>query len=398
MGLSVITAEGAFRQLWRRPRYPSFLLTVLFARISGSMFNTAGVLLVLTRTHSAPVAGITAAAGVVPAALSGPLLGAWLDVARRRRVLIVADQLLSVVGLVAVVALAGHAPDWTVPAVAVLYSLTRPFSQGSFFSTLADIAGAELLDQASTIEATSLNLAIVVGPAMAGALAGVIGAAETVELQAVLTVVVAALVAVNPAFDVRPVDRPESVSHALRTGLRALSRQRALLATSFSSSLAAFSWGLMLVGFPLYAAQTLHTAAHASGYLWAAVAGGSILGTFVLHGPPGLRRVGFSYGVLGLSALLWPLAATLAVGIALIGFTGFLEGPAYSGTIALRQRHAPPAARAQVMTTVTSISQLMLSAGAALGGAIHHPMTLIAMFVCVNLIAAAGAVSRGPLA
>jgi MFS family permease len=170
-----------------------------------------------------------------------------------------------------------------------------------------------------------------------------------------------------------------------------------LLATSFSSGLAAFSWGLMLVGFPLYAAETLHTAAHASGYLWGAVAAGSILGTFVLHGPPGLRRVGVSYGILGLSALLWPLAGTLAAGIALIGLTGFLEGPAYSGTIALRQRHAPPTARAQVMTTVTSISQLMLSAGAALGGAIHDPMTLILMFVAVNLIAAAGALSRGPL-
>ncbi|MGH2896059.1 MAG: MFS transporter, partial [Solirubrobacteraceae bacterium] len=272
------------------------------------------------------------------------------------------------------------------------------FSQGSFFSTLADIAGAELLDQASTIEATSLNVAIVIGPAMAGALAGVIGAAETVELQAVLTVVVAALVAVNPAFEVRPADRPDSVSHALRTGLRALVRRRVLLATSFSSSLAAFSWGLMLVGFPLYAAQTLHSASHSSGYLWAAVAGGSILGTFILRGPPGLRRVGFSYGILGLSALLWPLAGTLVVGIALIGFTGFLEGPAYSGTIALRQRHAPPAARAQVMTTLASVSQLMLSAGAALGGAIHDPWTLIVMFCAVNLIAAAGAVSRRSLA
>jgi predicted MFS family arabinose efflux permease len=398
VALTAPSTENAFRQLWRRPRYPGFLLTVLLARISSSMFNTAGVLLVLSRTHSAPVAGITAAAAVVPAAVSGPLLGAWLDVARRRRVLIVLDQMLSVAGLLAVVALAGHAPDWTIPAVTVLYSLTRPFSQGSFFSALADIAGAELLDQASTIEATSLNLAIVVGPAMAGALAGIIGAAETVELQAVLTVVVAVLVGINPAFEARPAERADSVSHALRTGLRALRRQRVLLATSFSSSLAAFSWGLMLIGFPLYAAQMLHSAPHASGYLWAAVAGGSILGTFVLHGPPGMRRVGFSYGILGLSALLWPLAGALAVGIALIGFTGFLEGPAYSGTIALRQRHAPSAARAQVMTTVTGVSQLALSAGAALGGAIHDPMTLIVMFVVVNLVAAAGALSRGSLA
>ena len=102
-------------------------------------------------------------------------------------------------------------------------------------------------------------------------------------------------------------------------------------------------WGLMLVGFPLYALQILHSPAHTSGYLWAAVAAGSFVGTFVLHGPPRLRRVGYSYGILALSALLWTLAANLAVGIALIALTGFLEGPAYSGTIALRQRHSPAA-------------------------------------------------------
>lgn len=393
-----IAPQPSFRRLWGRPQYPGFLLTVSLSRTSATMFNTAGVLLILLRTGSAPLAGLTAAAAVVPAALTGPVLGAWLDVARRRRVLIVVDQLLSVVGLIAIVLLAGHAPNWTVPAVTVIYSLTRPITQGSFFSSLAVVAGPELLDQASAIEATSLNLAVVVGPVLAGTLVGLIGAAETVEIQAGLTIVVAVLVGINPVFDLRGVDhRPDSVSRALRAGLRALARQRVLLATSFSQCLASFSWGLMLVGFPLYAVQKLHSAPHTSGYLWAAMAAGSILGTFILHGPPSLRRVGISYGILALSALLWPLAGTLMVGIALILFTGFLEGPAYSGTIALRQRHAPPGARAQVMTTVTSAQQLTMSAGAAIGGVVHDPDTLILVFVAVNLVAAAGAMSRRSL-
>ncbi len=400
MALTSLTApQNSFRALWERPQYPGFILTVSVARISATMFNTAGVLLILVRTGSAPLAGLTAAAAVVPAAITGPLLGAWLDVARRRRVLIVFDQLLSVVGLVAIVALAGHAPNWTVPAVTVVYSLTRPLTQGSFFSSLAVVAGPELLDRASAIEATSLNMAVVVGPILAGTLAGLIGPARTVLLQAGFTVVVAVLVAINPVFDLgRAEDRPSSFSHALRTGLRALTRQRVIMATTFSQCLASCSWGLMLVGFPLYAVQRLHSAPHASGYLWAAVAGGSILGTFILHGAPSLRRVGLSYAALGLSALLWPLAGSLVAGVILILITGFLEGPAYSGTIALRQRFAPLGARAQVMTTITSIQQVMLSAGAAVGGVVHRPDTLILVFVVLNLIAGAGALSRRSLA
>ena len=96
-----------YAALLRRPRYLSFVLTVSLSRMTGAMFITSGVLLVLGRTGSAGLAGLTAAASTLPGALSGPVLGAWLDVARRRRVLIVVDQVLSVAALLAILALAG---------------------------------------------------------------------------------------------------------------------------------------------------------------------------------------------------------------------------------------------------------------------------------------------------
>lgn len=378
----------AYRRLVQRPRYPGFVLTVALSRVSSAMFNTAGVLLVLTRTHSAPLAGLTAAATVVPGAVMGPLFGAWLDVAHRRRLLVVTDQLLSAAGLIGILALAGHAANWTVPAVAVLYSVTRPLSTGSFFSVLAELAGAELLDAASAIEATSLNVAVVIGPALAGVLAGAVGATRTVELQIALTLVVAVLVAANPAFEARSEHRAASLRDAMRTGLRALARHPVLRATSLASSMAAFGWGLMIIGFPLYAVRELHAPAHASGYLWAAVAGGSIVGTFAFRGAPSLGRAALSYLAIALSALLWPLAATLAAGVALITLTGVLEGPAYSGMIALRQRHAPPAVRGQVMTTLNSFSGIAIAAGSAVGGLVSSPVDLILILVVVNVVAA----------
>ncbi len=382
---------GELGRLLRRPRYPGFVLTVSLSRVTVLMFNTAGVLLVLARTGSPALAGATAAASVLPGALSAPLLGAWLDASSHRRVLIVIDQLTSVITLIAIVALAGHAPNWTVPAVTAMYSVTRPFSSGSFFSALAEIAGPELLDQASVIESLSLNLSVIVGPALAGALAGAVGPATTIYVQAAITIVVAVLIAINPVFEARSEERVASAAHALRDGMRALVGNRALRATGVASSFAALGWGLMMVGFPIYATRTLHSPAHVSGYLWAAVAAGSIIGTFALRGRPSLRRVATSYAVLGLSALAWPLAGTLAVGIALVGCTGFLEGPAYSGTIALRQRHSPAAVRAQVITTLSGLAQLALAAGSLIGGAIHNPLTAIVAFTVINGFAALAA-------
>ena len=382
------------RALLQRPRYPGFVLTVTLSRLTATMFGTSGVLLVLARTGSVSLAGVTAAAAVVPGAISGPFLGAWLDVASSRRVLMVVDQLTSVVALLAMVALAGHAPNWTVPAVAVVFSVTRPFSAGSFYSAIAVLAGPELLDSASAIEASSLNFAYIAGPAMAGAIAGAAGAAAAIEVQAAITLLAALLVGINPAFEARSEERAPSAWHAMRAGLRALFRTRVLRAVGMSSTLAAFGWGMMVIGFPLYALRTLHAGAHAGGYLWAAMAAGSLVGTFVLSGRPTPRRVATSYGVLGLSALAWPLAGALWAGILLIFLTGFLEGPAFSGSVALRQRYTPPAVRAQLMMTLNGLALSFSAAGSALAGALNQLTPLIVGFVLINALAALAA-SRG---
>jgi MFS family permease len=394
MSAALTGRRSAFSALLRRPGYRSFVLTVSASRITGTMFNVAGVLLVLDRTHSAPLAGLTAAAASLPGAFTAPLLGAWLDVADHRRALIALDQLLSVVGLVAILLLAGHAPDWTVPAAAVVYSITRPLTFGSFFSAIAELAGPELLDAASAVEASSMNLALIIGPALAGALAGATSPATAIETQIGLTVAATVLIVINSAFEARSPERATGLRHAVRTGVSALVRVRMLRATAIASLLAAFGWGLMIVGFPVYAARTLHAGTHTSGYLWAGLALGSTIGTFWLRRDPSALRIAASYAVLGCSALLWPLAGSLAVGIALITLTGVLEGPAYSGTIAMRQRHSPPAVRAQTMTTLVGAALVAGSVGSAVGGAVHSVWPLVIMFVIANA-GAAFAASRG---
>jgi hypothetical protein len=176
--------------------------------------------------------------------------------------------------------------------------------------------------------------------------------------------------------------------------MRALRQIRLLRTTSIASSLAALGWGLMMIGFPRYAARTLDAGAHAGGYLWAAMAFGSTVGTFVLAGAPSPRRISRSYFILGLSALTWPLVHELALGMALVGLTGFLEGPAYSGSIAIRQRYTPAAVRAQVQTTITGVALVAASAGAAIGGLFDDPLPLFVAFVVINVLAAFTA-SRG---
>ncbi len=161
----------SLRRLRAQPGYPALVSAATLARISDEMFSLGVVLLVLERTDSAALAGLTVAAVSLPSLVTAPLLGAWLDLTGRRRSLMVADQLLIAGVLVALVAMVGNAPDWTVPLVVLLAGLTYPLSYGGFTSFIPVLVPDELLVSANALEATSFNLALVLGPALAGTLA-----------------------------------------------------------------------------------------------------------------------------------------------------------------------------------------------------------------------------------
>src|SRR4051812_50149815 len=59
----------------------------------------APVLLVLRRTGSPELAGLTLSAATLPALVTAPLIGAWLDVHGRRRAAIALNQVVLAAGL-----------------------------------------------------------------------------------------------------------------------------------------------------------------------------------------------------------------------------------------------------------------------------------------------------------
>src|SRR5436190_23918455 len=153
-------STATLASLRHQPGYPLFWVTATVTRLADEMFSVGVVLLVLERTGSAGLAGATVAAVTLPCIVSGPLLGAWLDRTGRRRRVMILDQMLAATTLVGIVALAGHAPDWTLPLVALLAGVTWPLSFGGFTSLIPVIVPDELLSQANALEATSFNFAV----------------------------------------------------------------------------------------------------------------------------------------------------------------------------------------------------------------------------------------------
>jgi MFS family permease len=385
-------------RLLRRPGFVRYSATVAAVRATGIMFNVAGVLLVLERTHDLALAGIVAAAASLPGAITGPFLGGWLDVIRSRRLLLVLDRLLTALALGAFLLLAGHAPNWVLPLVAAVYGIASPLSEGAFSSAVPEVAGPELLGVANTFEAASFNLAFIVGPALAGLIAGAAGAAAAVEVQLVVGLLLAALIATDRTFELRPVHpdaRPQSVLQAVREGLSASWLIAPLRWNLVIDCFYVFAWGTLVIGFPVYAVS-IAAGAHASGYMWAVISFGSMVGALTLgRGKRSPRLLmGACFLAMGVSAAAWPVADTLLVALPLVFLAGLFDGPAFVALISIRQRVAPAHLRAQIFTTASSVHTAVFAAGQASAAVFHQAFGTTATLLALSgLFALAGAVT-----
>jgi MFS family permease len=335
------------------------------------MFSVGVVLYVLDRTGSAAVAGATVAAVTLPSFLSGPVLGAWLDLTGRRRAIMVVDRTIMASALLGVLALAGSGPDWTLPLVAGVAGITYPLTFGGFTSLIPALVDEELLPAANALEATSLNLATIAGPALAGTIAAIGGADTALAVEAALTLCSLALIVATPSFDIAARRARSSLRAIVVAGLRQLAAVPALRGVTVSGTLNLFGLGLLTVTFPFFA-ESLGADRSVAGHLWAAFAAGSILGALSAMGfqrrfaPE--RVVLTALVALGLLMLAWPLAASIPVALLLVALAGVADGPTLSATFAVRQRYAPRALHGQVFTTAASLKVGSFALGSAVAG------------------------------
>jgi predicted MFS family arabinose efflux permease len=387
-------------KLLRRPGFARYFATVSGAQATGTMFNVSGVLLILERTHDLTLAGIVVAATSLPATVTGPFLGGWLDVTKSRRRLLVLDRMLTALALTAMLILAGHAANWLLPLVALFYGALSPLSAGGFSAVLPEVAGPDLLDAAVAFEGASVNLAFVVGPALAGLVAAGAGAPVAIEVQIGAGLVLGALIAFDRTFELRPrhtETAPTGVLHAVGQGLRATWQITQLRWNITIDAFYVLAWGTLSVGFPAYALG-LGAGAHVAGYMWAAVAAGSMFGGFALTGRPAAAQPRFLIGgyflAMAASAVIWPLAGTVAVALAMIFLTGVLDGPGLVGLISIRQRLAPPQLRAQIFSTANSLHSAVFALGAAGAGLFQRALgTNATLLAWAALIGIAGLIA-----
>lgn len=363
---------ASLRQLRRQPGYPSLVGAATVTRLADEMFSVGTVLLVLERTGSAALAGATIACVTLPSLLSGPVLGAWLDLTGRRRTIMVIDQILMATSLILLVTLTGSIPNWAVPLLGLIAGVTYPLSFGGFTSLIPLVVPKPLLAQANALEASSFNTALIAGPALAGTISAVADPAVSLTVEAVLTLGAIGLIVRIPSIEQRARRSGRSLRHVVRGGLLHLAATPQLRGVTATGMLGLAGIGLLTVAFPFMAVDVLDEPRSFAGYLWAAFAVGSTLGALTLvrlQSRWASERIVFGGAVLfGLLMFSWPLATTLPVALALVVIAGIADGPALTATFATRQRHTPRNLHGQIFVTAASLKVGSFSIGAALAG------------------------------
>lgn len=364
--------RSALANLRRTPGYPPFVAAATLARLADEMFSVGVVLLVLDRTGSATLAGLTVAAVTLPGVITGPLLGAWLDRTGRRVVIMAIDQVLMACALIGIVAAAGNAPDFVVPLCALVAGVTYPLSFGGFTSLIPAIVPERLLEPANALEVTSFNAALVTGPALAGTIAAVAAPAASLVVQALLTLAALPLILRLPEPGRDEPDDRRSLVEIAASGFRHVLSTPQLRGVTATGALSLAGLGLLTVAFPLFAVEELGAPRSSAGYMWAAFAVGSTFGALALvrlqRACPSERVVLGAVASFGALMLLWPLAGTLPVVLVLIALAGVADGPGLAATFATRQRLTPHEMHGQVFTTAASLKVGSFALGAALAG------------------------------
>ena len=364
--------EPGFRRLAREPHYLRFLGAATFARVADEMFSVGVVLLALERTGSPALAGLLVAAITLPSLVTAPLLGAWLDLRGRRKALMMLDQAIASAALVAIALLIGRAPDALLVAIAFAAGLTWPLSFGGFTSLIPAIVPEELLPRANAVEATSFNFALIAGPLLAGAIAGIAGPEATVLTEAGLTLFTLVLLVGFDTLDSAPVRAAGSLMQVVRDGLRALVDVPQLFGTTVAGALNLVGAGFLTVAFPFFCIEHLDASRNAAGALWAAFAFGSTVGALALvrlqrrFAPH--RIVLVSMLVFGVLMLPWPLAQSLPVALVLVAVASIADGPGLAATFAVRQDWAPRDLQGQIFTTAAGLKVGAFALGAAVAG------------------------------
>ena len=343
---------------------------VVFSQIGTRGTVAATLYQIYELTRSIAWTGTLGLAQAVALLVLSPLGGAFADRLDRRRLLQAAQGVSCLVALgLMSVTFAGRAQPWHVIVSVLLTTASATFDQPARVSLIPAMVPRHELPQAFALLNPSRELAVLIGPALAGVLIAVNGPGLMYAVDAGTYGVLIGVLALLRVPRLKPETTVVSLWHNIREGTSFV-RRRPLIWQLMSLDLSATFFGAYRVVLPALALDVLHVGATGYGLLSAAPSAGALLASWTVFRVVGRsRRLGrvLLWATVGYGGAIILLAQSAIFGFALLG--GALIGAFDAMTTTIRQAavqlETPDALRGRV----SSIYLMSAQGGPSLGNA-----------------------------
>ena len=390
----------AFSLLYRCPEFGR-----LWVGRSISLFGDAFTIIALPWFVLQVTDSGTATAGILlslqlPALLTSMAIGSLVDRFQPRAIITIDNGLRTlIIGLIPILYWFGLLELWMLFLLTFFAGMLVPATEVGSRSVLPDLVEDKDLDAANMLWSFSLNLSLVIGPAVAGLLVASFGGPSVLLIDAATFAVMAWVAATMPNVERGRPSMQAPLSE--RLGLRQLWDMKVVRYTTLLSLVFFFSYGPLEAALPLYSDAILQTDARGYGLLWSALAVGALIGTLSSTALSQRLLLGVA---LPLIALLWGASLLpmvfinelwLACGLLFLG--GLMWGPYTPMEATLLQRNVPKEQLGRVFGARSTLLTGGSPLGLAIGGVMlaFVPSTIVialSAFACI-LVGLAGLVS-----
>jgi MFS family permease len=375
--------------------YRVFFFGAFLSNIGTWMQRTAQDWIVLTHlTHNdAAAVGVTLALQFGPVLLLLPISGLIADRVNRRKMLIVTQISMGVLGLgLGLIVLADVATLWEVYAFAfalgVVSAIDAPIRQ----TFVSELVSEKAIPNAVALNSASFNGARLIGPAVAGVLIALVGSGWVFLINAASFGAMLAALALIRTDELNLHSKPKRKSGQIREGWHYVGSRPDIVVVLVMISLV----GTFGMNFPIFTstmALAFHQGANGYGILSSVMAIGSVFGSLMSarRDKPRVVVVGFAALGFGLSMLAsalmpsyWTFGAVLIV-VGLSALTMMTSANAYVQTT------TAPSMRGRVMALYMAIFAGTTPLGAPLVGWVDNlagPRWAIAVGAASGLAAA----------
>ncbi|MFC4395423.1 MFS transporter [Arthrobacter sedimenti] len=363
--------ERISRPRWYHPlkhhNYRLFLAMQLAGSLGVWMQRLAQDWLVLQLTGSPAAVGAAVALQFLPMLVVGPLAGLVVDLFPKRRIMMVCQAVIVLLGMgLAAWAASGTLTVWVVYASCVALGVTAAVDQPTRQVFVNEVVGDAALRPAIGLNNALSQLGAMAGPALSGVLIAQAGPAAAFASNAVIGLVVLGLIAAVRLHELHPSVPAERGRGQVLAGFRYVrERPRLLLLILLAGLLGAFGMNGPVV-LAAFAQQVWHNGVEGFGLFNTVSAVGALAGALLAArlGNMGRKGIVAAAGLFGLSQLVAALMPSLVLFVAMLVVVGMMTLLFLTSAATAVQLEAGPAIRGRVMALYLPL----LLGGHACGG------------------------------